>query len=64
MTHPQPYVTPLETLADQIVAAGVTSITGRVVGDDSRYDAERFVALVAGQLRDRRARPGRSARCW
>jgi serine-type D-Ala-D-Ala carboxypeptidase/endopeptidase (penicillin-binding protein 4) len=43
VTHPQPYVTPLETLADQIVASGVTRITGSVIGDDSRYDAERFV---------------------
>ena len=43
VTHPQPYVTPMETLADQIVAAGVTRITGSVIGDDSRYDAERFV---------------------
>ena len=43
LTHPQPYVTPLETLADQIVAAGVTRITGSVIGDDSRYDTERFV---------------------
>jgi D-alanyl-D-alanine carboxypeptidase/D-alanyl-D-alanine-endopeptidase (penicillin-binding protein 4) len=43
VTHPQPYVTPLEALADQIVATGVRQITGSVLGDDSRYDAERFV---------------------
>ena len=43
VTHPQPYVTPLESLADQIVATGVTTVRGSVVGDDSRYDAERFV---------------------
>ena len=43
VTYPQPYVTPLEALADQIVAAGVRQITGSVLGDDSRYDAERFV---------------------
>jgi D-alanyl-D-alanine carboxypeptidase/D-alanyl-D-alanine-endopeptidase (penicillin-binding protein 4) len=43
VTHPQPYVTPLENLADQIVASGVTRITGSVLGDDSRYDAERVV---------------------
>jgi D-alanyl-D-alanine carboxypeptidase/D-alanyl-D-alanine-endopeptidase (penicillin-binding protein 4) len=41
--YPQPYVTPLETLADQLKASGVTSVTGAVLGDDSRYDAERFV---------------------
>lgn len=39
---PEP-ATPLETLADNVVAAGVTQITGRVIGDDSRYDAERYV---------------------
>jgi D-alanyl-D-alanine carboxypeptidase/D-alanyl-D-alanine-endopeptidase (penicillin-binding protein 4) len=43
VNYPQPYVTPLEALADQIVAAGVRQITGSVLGDDSRYDAERFV---------------------
>ena len=41
--HPPDPVTPLESLADSIVAAGVTQITGRIVGDESRYDAERYV---------------------
>ena len=36
-------VTSLETLADRIKAAGVTSVEG-IVGDDSRYDGERTVA--------------------
>jgi D-alanyl-D-alanine carboxypeptidase/D-alanyl-D-alanine-endopeptidase (penicillin-binding protein 4) len=35
--------TDLATLADRIVAAGVTHITGNVIGDDSRYDAQRFL---------------------
>lgn len=40
----QPQVfTSVERLADQLVAQGVRSITGSVVGDDSRYDAERYV---------------------
>ncbi len=34
--------TPLEVLADAVVAHGVRSI-GTVVGDDSRYDSERFL---------------------
>jgi D-alanyl-D-alanine carboxypeptidase/D-alanyl-D-alanine-endopeptidase (penicillin-binding protein 4) len=33
----------LATLADQVRAAGVTSVTGSVVGDESRYDGQRAV---------------------
>ncbi|MEZ5381261.1 MAG: D-alanyl-D-alanine carboxypeptidase/D-alanyl-D-alanine-endopeptidase [Microthrixaceae bacterium] len=39
---PQPH-TPLETLADSIRAAGVTRVTGNIVGDDGRYDSVRTV---------------------
>ena len=35
--------TSLESLADRIVAAGVNSISGRVVGVDTYFDAERWV---------------------
>ena len=35
--------TDLATLADRIVAAGITHITGSVIGDDSRYDTQRFL---------------------
>ena len=34
--------TPIETLADKVVAAGVRRV-GRLLGDESRYDSERLV---------------------
>jgi D-alanyl-D-alanine carboxypeptidase/D-alanyl-D-alanine-endopeptidase (penicillin-binding protein 4) len=33
----------LGTLADRIVAAGITHITGNVIGDDTRYDTQRVL---------------------
>ncbi|HEV2309906.1 MAG TPA: D-alanyl-D-alanine carboxypeptidase/D-alanyl-D-alanine-endopeptidase [Acidimicrobiia bacterium] len=35
--------TSLESLADAIVAKGVKRIPGGIIGDDSRYDAQRYV---------------------
>jgi D-alanyl-D-alanine carboxypeptidase/D-alanyl-D-alanine-endopeptidase (penicillin-binding protein 4) len=36
-------VTPIETLADRVVAAGVRHVTGRVMGDDGRHERVRYV---------------------
>ena len=42
-TADQP-LTFLDALADQVVAAGITHVTGAVFGDESRYDSLRTVA--------------------
>jgi D-alanyl-D-alanine carboxypeptidase/D-alanyl-D-alanine-endopeptidase (penicillin-binding protein 4) len=40
-TEPEAF-TDLERLADALVNAGLTEITGAVIGDETRYDAERY----------------------
>ena len=47
----QPH-TSLDTLADRVVAAGVRRVRGAVLGDESRYDAERIVAAWPQRLVD------------
>lgn len=42
VNQPQLY-TSLEALADSVVAAGVSEVRGGVVGDESRYDTQRYV---------------------
>jgi D-alanyl-D-alanine carboxypeptidase/D-alanyl-D-alanine-endopeptidase (penicillin-binding protein 4) len=43
-TDPGPVATHLADLADEIARAGITRITGAIVGEDSRYDSERAIA--------------------
>jgi D-alanyl-D-alanine carboxypeptidase/D-alanyl-D-alanine-endopeptidase (penicillin-binding protein 4) len=43
--------TSLETLADQIVATGIRTVSGSIVGIDSRYDDKRFVDIWPTEFR-------------
>lgn len=43
--------TSIESLADRIVGRGIREIRGRVVGDDGRYDRERYVASWPARYR-------------
>lgn len=42
--------TSLDQLADRVVAAGVRRIDGRVLGDESRFDADRYVDTWPNRL--------------
>lgn len=48
---PPNVITDITKLADQVKAAGVTKITGSVIGDDTRYDDERFAPTVPKQVK-------------
>lgn len=50
-SEPPIHVTRLEELADEVVAAGVTRVTGRVVGDGSRYDDQYFIESWGDDIR-------------
>lgn len=52
-TEKYPTTTPtsLEALADSIVAAGIRSITGSIVGVDARYDSARFLDVWPAEFR-------------
>lgn len=49
--HPTLSPTRIEPLIDALVSAGVTSISGSVVGDESRYDSERFTPSLGLGIR-------------
>jgi len=55
----QPHLlTALEVLADRVRDAGVHHVTGRIVGDDSRYDRTRYLpSWPAGYVADHEAGP-------
>lgn len=42
--------TSLDALADEVVAAGVRRVEGRIVGDETRYDNERYVSTWPARL--------------
>ncbi len=50
--HPPTVITDIAVLADRVKAAGVTSITGAVLGDGSRYDDEWFAPTIPKQVRN------------
>lgn len=49
--YPPFNITSIETLADNIVAAGVTSVGGSIVGDASRYDDEWYAPTWGDDVR-------------
>ena len=55
--YPTTSPTYLDSLADEIVASGITVITGAVVGDESRYDNERYVPTWGDGIRAIEAGP-------
>lgn len=59
MTEKYPTITPtdVEKLVDALVALGVTSIEGSVIGDESLYDRERYVPSWGDGIRSVEAGP-------
>lgn len=43
LAHDRRLYTSLDALADRVVASGIRRIEGRVLGDESRYDSDRYV---------------------
>ena len=58
-TQQYPTISPtfLDSLADEIAASGITTVAGSVVGDESRYDDERYVPTWGDGIRAIEAGP-------
>ena len=56
-TYPTSSPTFLDALADELVAMGINKVTGSVVGDESRYDDERYVPTWGDGIRAIEAGP-------
>lgn len=56
-TYPPFNTTSMEQLADRIVFSGVRRVEGNVVGDDTRYDDERYVPTWDGDIPNLEAGP-------
>ncbi|MFM8417562.1 MAG: D-alanyl-D-alanine carboxypeptidase/D-alanyl-D-alanine-endopeptidase [Actinomycetota bacterium] len=58
-TQKYPTLSPtfLDALADEVAASGVTIVSGSVVGDESRYDSERYVPTWGDGIRAIEAGP-------
>ena len=50
-------VTSLEVIAFQMAVAGITRVNGNVIGDESRYDTERFVPTWSTTIQNHEAGP-------
>jgi D-alanyl-D-alanine carboxypeptidase/D-alanyl-D-alanine-endopeptidase (penicillin-binding protein 4) len=50
-------VTKLEVIAFQMAVAGITRVNGNVIGDESRYDTERFVPSWSSVIQAQEAGP-------
>lgn len=58
-TQQYPTISPtfLDSLADELAASGIAAVTGSVVGDESRYDDERYVPTWGDGIRAIEAGP-------
>ena len=57
LVDPPTDVTPLEVIAFQMAVAGITRVNGNVIGDESRFDAERFAPTWSTTIQNHEAGP-------